>query len=396
MFLRGAVVLVGLSSFAVSLARAASPCPEDPRYAAMAPWIGEWRMVEQSDDESRERGTTTVRWLLEGCAVEEVRQLADGSEHRALMHLDPLAGVWRELWVSSSGDAGLMTIEATEEGFRADGVAQLFTGGEIAVRARIAPRPDGGFSEEGEYSEDGWSTSRQLPATLYLPLDWAPPAVAEAPSTAAPELESAEAVSVPLPARPGSAPASSAPQDGRSDPAPVEAAQPEQPEAEEIEVSREPVTSVTVRSQRKDEAAVSFVELEAPMTLEFELGPVNLLPPGSGWRSTELEPFTAEDVNIPLVTAERRRKRKRHELLLTVNLRTTAFKRKVRIDAELIADDQPVGSASAAGIALGKMIGAHDWKTGRPVELVFDIEAGQLDQMFEDGRPSVRLTVGIE
>ena len=132
------------------------------------------------------------------------------------------------------------------------------------------------------------------------------------------------------------------------------------------------------------------------MTLEVELGPLADLPAGAAWRTVELAPYTADLVNIPRVTAQRRVRRGKTHLELVVNLRTRAGQSKVDLEVTLLSGEASVASERYEGIVLGKLIRSHDPKAGRPQTVALAVDSETFAELFADGkRPSVRLTVTV-
>jgi hypothetical protein len=357
-----------------STAPAGAECAADPQRADLSPWVGEWHIAGAAGEVTG--GTTTLRPILDGCAFEEVRRRADGSESRGLVFFDAVVGAWQERWVSSDGEIGSFR-------FTVDGDRLLVAGtvtnrnGSTALRAELAPRQGGGFVESLQVPDDAGSGWSQPLRTLYLP---AGVDAAGALATAAPE--PATKVSAPtLPAPEPVAPASAAPE--------REMAAPAVPAAV-------PTPRVTVRSERLAEDAAESVPMASPMTLEFELGPLDRLPPDTGWTTDELAPYVADQVEIPRVTASHREHRKASGIELTLQLRTTAFQRKVDVQAALLSSDDVVAEAQAEAVTLGKLITSHDPHEGRAVSLDFTLDRATFNSLFADGkRPRVRLTVAV-
>ncbi len=385
------LVVAGLAlALGAPAATAATRCEDDPRYDALDPLVGEWRIVSDPEGDATVVGETTVGWILGGCVLEERRRLAVGERQRSWIVLEPLTGDWRQSWASSAGDSGVFSLQASDDGWSAEGILQLAGGDVVQVRTRLRPRPAGGWLEELEWTTDAWQTAERQ-RTAYLPLDADlpgrpppapsdPPDVAPAPAPTPAELAPAE----PTPTAEDEAAVDepSAPPATASTPAP--------------EAEAERPGTVRIRSKVRREARVETVTMESPMVLEFELGPIDQLPAGSGWRTDELARYVTEEVNVPLVTAEQRRRRGVVRMTITVNLRTSAFQRRATVTVELIGSGGVAASATAGDVVVGKLIGSHDPKTGRPVPLDLELAPEAFDALFADGRPTLRLTVGIE
>ncbi len=361
-------MLLGLASIAAQSQAAPKLCQENEHYQTLLDWVGEWQVI---DENGAAAGSSLIRSILHGCAFEEMRRRGDGSEQLGLTFHDPAASAWRQRWLSSSGDTGLFELEFDDDRVAIRGSLSTAEGSEALIRALITPRLEGGFEEQLEISLDGGNVYSAAGTTLYLPPEqvsstWHPP-----PQDAAPAPKPTVA------------------------PAPVAQAAPAAPAASTHEQAV-PSSAVKVRSRRKAEAPIPETAMESPMTLEFELGPLADLPPGAAWRTTELAPYVADRINIPRVTAQRRERRGKTELELVVNLRTRARQSKVDLDVTLLSGDVSVASERQQGIALGKLVRAHDPKTGLAQTVRLAVDSATFAALFADGkRPSVRLTVTV-
>jgi hypothetical protein len=267
------------------------------------------------------------------------------------------------------------------------GVVHGAVGGRTAIRSEITPRTGGGYDESLEIStgsDDTWSPPL---ATTYLP--FGDPA-APSPATAAPAAPAAPAPVAATPVAAAPPPTPSAPPASLP---PVAVAPP--PVASPA--TAEPPPGVTVRSDRlPGDRRVENVAMASPMTLDFTLGPLDRLPPQTGWTTTELAPYVAAEVHVPQVVVSRRQRRQTVAIELTVHLQTTAFQRKVDIEAILLSDGAPVAEARGEAIAIGKLIASHDPKTGRPVTLSLALDSATFEALFaDDRRPTIRLTVAV-
>ena len=337
---------------------AQSDCTDDPRHAALARFVGAWEVV--SADGSLE-GSVEIRPILRGCSFEGVRREGGEEAARSLIYLDPATDRWAERWVARGGATGLFEIEIVGDGFLYSGAMHSRAGDRTPMRISVEPRPEGGFSQRLELSLDGGTT-------------WEPPQITKVRRQGAPE-----------PAAPPVAAPRTPPPPTPTAPTPTAPATPE--EGAE--------GGVKVRSERtRYQPPASTVSLESPMMLEIELGPVDALPQGTAWRTTETAVYLMEEVRMPQVSASRRERRGKVELEVTVNLRTTAMQRRVDLEVELLAGGATVGRERAEKITLGKLIGSHDPRVGRPTTLRFPFDEESFAALFADGaRPSARITV---
>jgi hypothetical protein len=117
-------------------------------------WIGSWDV----SDFGREAKIAHVRVepLLEGCALQEVYQDAEGLEGRSLSMYDPSTGHWYQSWMTNRGHrldlkGGIRGHEMVLEGIdRAKGATLLVRGRWKTV--------DGGVRETAATSSDGGKT----------------------------------------------------------------------------------------------------------------------------------------------------------------------------------------------------------------------------------------------
>ncbi|MCZ6507039.1 MAG: hypothetical protein O7A04_03180 [Acidobacteria bacterium] len=339
---------------------APAPCGPDDEYAALSAWVGEWQIVEGD----RLVGQVQLRSILGGCAFEQVSQRTDGTEELGLIYRDPLTGRWEQRWVSSLGHTGSFELAFEPDGVTISGEIHTPEGARTQVRSRVKPRSGGGFLEELELSDDGGVTYDSPVVTIYLPPG------EDASTVRAPTV-------IPAPTTPPA----------------LEPAAPTAP-ADEPQVAQSS-PRVTARTKRNLDAP-GAIPMQSPMTLEFKLGSLTDLPPGTSWSTTELTPYEVEGVRIPLVMAARRERRGVTSLELTITLLRRAGSAKVDLAAELLSDGEIVAQGQGRKIALGKLIGSYDLKTGRPFTLRLEVDAKTFADLFADGkRPSVRLTVTV-
>ena len=365
---------------------AQSDCTDDPRHAALARFVGAWEVVSA---EGSLEDTVEIRPILGGCSFEGVRREGGEETARSLIYLDPATDRWAERWVARGGATGLFEIEIVGDGFLYSGAMHSRAGDRTPMRISVEPRPEGGFSQRLELSLDDGTTweppqitqVRRQGAGVFATL-LAPPAPAASP-VAAPRTPVP-----PTPAAPATAP------EPAPEPAPPAESQPVAPPAAPAEGAE---GGVKVRSERtRYQPPASTVMLESPMMLEIELGPVDALPQGTAWRTTETAVYLMDEVRMPQVSASRRQRRGQVELEVTVNLRTTAMQRRVDIEVELLAGGATVGRERAENIALGKLIGSHDPRVGRPTTLSFPFDEEGFAALFAGGaRPSARITVTV-
>jgi hypothetical protein len=159
------VAFVALASLVTSAgdAVAQAACAEDPAYAVLDFWVGEWDV--RVDGELV--GTNRIEKLLEGCAIMEHWTDRGGSEGKSLFYRVPAEDAWKQVWVTEAGTrtGGVKEKLLVEVG--GDG-STLFRG-EIARsdgtsyfdQTRLTPLGDGSVRQVIEVSRDGstWHTT---------------------------------------------------------------------------------------------------------------------------------------------------------------------------------------------------------------------------------------------
>lgn len=374
--LAGALMIASLTSGAAAVK---AGCPEDPRRAAIARVVGVWEVVS---DAGTAEGLTEVRPILGGCAFDVVRREAGVEVARALIYLDPVTDRWIERWVSRLGATARLEIEVAGDGLLLTGTVHDSEGSATPGRLEFEPGPGNGFTRRLYLSLDGGETWEPPQVAIYRP-----PGSSEDPDTGRMTATSQSAPATP-----------SVPEPRVPEPTVPEAPVLLVEALEPTDVAGETLPgAVTVRSRRtRYQPPAATVTLESPMMLEVELGPVNALPAGTAWRTTETAVYLVDEVRMPQVSASRRERRGKVELEVTVNLRTTAMQRRVDIEVELLAGGTSLGRERADKIALGKLIGSHDPRVGRPTTLRFSLEEESFEALFADGkRPSARITVTV-
>lgn len=65
-------------------------------------WVGEWRVTWKTPQGQPAEGRSSIQRVLDGCAVEEHWQGADGSEGKSLSFFDPAANHWHQTYIDNS------------------------------------------------------------------------------------------------------------------------------------------------------------------------------------------------------------------------------------------------------------------------------------------------------
>lgn len=171
-----AMVLAVLGSLALSSSSApaqqqAAPCDALEEFHRLDFWIGEW------DVRSGEQlvGTNTIEKILGGCAVMEHWRDATGSEGKSLFYHDPVAAIWKQVWVTDRATAPGGFKEKTMMPMPADGSVRfqgtviLADGRSVLDRTTLTPLPEGRVRQVIEISADQGATWQTRFDAVYSP-----------------------------------------------------------------------------------------------------------------------------------------------------------------------------------------------------------------------------------
>jgi hypothetical protein len=166
MRIRGVVQLVlSLSVLSSAPVPAQLTCADDPAFAALDFWVGEWEVRA----EGRIAGYNRIEKVLGGCAITELWTGADGIEGRSLFYYVPARQQWRQVWVTQNATAtgGVKEKQLVET--LADGGVRFQ--GEIPLayldRTTLTPLPDRNVRQHIEISTDGGATGRTTFDAVY-------------------------------------------------------------------------------------------------------------------------------------------------------------------------------------------------------------------------------------
>jgi len=152
-----------VSALATAGSARAQTCAEEPGFAALDFWVGEWDVLV--DDE--QVGTNQIEKVMSGCAIVEHWMGADGNPGMSLFYYTPATGIWRQVWVTPyatrSGGVKEKTMIATYEdgGVRFQGSIPLGDGKSYLDRTTLTPMADGLVRQVIAVSRDGgnqWNT----------------------------------------------------------------------------------------------------------------------------------------------------------------------------------------------------------------------------------------------
>jgi hypothetical protein len=149
------LILSGLAARAVAQTAASAPCG-DPEHRKLDFWLGDWDAFDRGGAAKTPSARVRVESVLDGCALRELYEGADGSAGQSLTTYDATRKNWHQTWVTNRG--GLLQIDGRFEGSRLVMAGkQARAGREEMVRADWRPQ-DGGVRETAEISVDGGAT----------------------------------------------------------------------------------------------------------------------------------------------------------------------------------------------------------------------------------------------
>lgn len=154
---------------ALAFAQEAETGCDDPRYALLDFWVGEWT-VWSGDEQA---GVNRIEKILGGCALLEHWHSAAGGEGKSLFYVDS-SGKWRQVWVTARATApggvkekSLVT-GAPPGAVRFRGRIETETGSYLD-RTTLVPLADGTVRQLIEVSTDGGETWRPVFDAIYRP-----------------------------------------------------------------------------------------------------------------------------------------------------------------------------------------------------------------------------------
>lgn len=150
---------------------AQSPCVDDPAYAVLDFWLGEWDVMV----EDRRAGTNRIEKILSGCAIMEHWSATGGGEGKSLFYRAPAEDTWKQVWVTENparpgGVKEKTLVERSESGGTVFvGEVTLPSGQVVLDRTRLIPLEGGRVRQVIEYSADEGATWEQLFDAIYVP-----------------------------------------------------------------------------------------------------------------------------------------------------------------------------------------------------------------------------------
>jgi hypothetical protein len=419
--------------------QADAPCQTDARRRSLDFLIGTWDAVGASGEIE---GSVRVEATLGGCLlIETSRALPGGSEAVGYWHYDPAAGVWRVTRVDQEGQSFRLEgkgsgdeISVSGEMSSADGAAGLVRG----TRRRLA---DGRIQQQWESSENDGKTWTELwrghyvrsgtavtrtaapapPEPERATVRPAPPARAATPATppaaTAPPLAeppptatSPRAAATPAPAtatastptRPAAPSAASTPPAAAPAP-PPRVARSGDVEARSLEPSPPPAPAsaappegdVAELSPRDRGPRRDPIRMTSPMQLQFPIGPVEKLPEGYGWTSTDTGAYQVDNVRLDSVEVSRRPRRGQVDLAITLRASAATILANASATVELLdGSGAAVESADLGRFPLGKSLTEQSQYGFVAKAVTFSFEPARFDELFAGAaRPQLRITL---
>lgn len=355
------VLLVGSS-----LGANASVCDDDPARQQLDFLLGSWTVSDASG--RAPDSNTIVEKDLDGCLVQERVEASDESGvgwHR----FDPTTGSWRMSWVDSVGRA--VEGRGTWNGDRleVEGEMRAAQGGALAVRATITPKTADRIEQTWESSPDGGTTWQPFWNGTWTRRGTGAPRVTQRTTPA----ESA-------PSEPGTAPApSDRPTRAERAASPAVSARSLEPEPEP-DVVAEPGT-VRVLSAKANDRGPEKIRMSSPMQLQLDVGPVEKLPKGYGWVSTDTASYTADGTVLERVRLERIERRGTVQLELELAFTDNSFTASIGVLAELLdADGNVVDTVEDARFPIGKNLPEQVQNGEITKEFTYSLERERFEQ----------------
>lgn len=165
-----ALLLVHLSLSHPAMAQ--TPCEEGEAFHLLDFWLGEWEVFV----DGREIGENRIEKVLSGCAILEHWSSARGEEGKSLFYHDPVAGGWKQVWLTedTTRPGGLKEKRLVERlvdgGVRFQGEIRLPEGGTYLDRTTLTSRGDGTVRQVIERSTDGGATWEAGFDAIYRPI----------------------------------------------------------------------------------------------------------------------------------------------------------------------------------------------------------------------------------
>lgn len=150
--------------------RAQAACAEDPAYAVLDFWVGEWEVLA----DGARVGSNRIEKVLSGCAILEHWRSARGSEGKSLFYRVPVEDAWKQVWVTETpfrpgGVKEKALVERTDDGGTVFVGEVTTAAGEVVLdRTKLIPLEDGRVRQLIEYSQDDGATWHPIFDAIYV------------------------------------------------------------------------------------------------------------------------------------------------------------------------------------------------------------------------------------
>jgi hypothetical protein len=339
------------------------PCEDDPVHDQLDFWLGEWRVVGA---EGQVLGHNRIEKRHGGCVVsEEWTSARSGVTGGSVNYVDPSDGRWRQVYVGGGGYVFDYEAELRDGAMRFEGRVTAPDGTGGPTRMVLEPLGDGRVRQTIEHSEDGGATWKTDFVGTYEPAVGREAAIAPAPAPA------------PDPAL-------------RTKPAPVPA-----PEAAPAPAPAPPPRQVVAISAQAPEDALPpekrpKTQLQSPMVLEVPVGPVEDLPRGYSWTTSETAQYVTEGASIRKLIVTRRGS----DLEVTAVLHGEGYLQHAGLQVELLSGGEAVASAALSDFALGRSLLAQNRGDGLEKKLALELGREAFERAFGgEERPVLRLVL---
>ncbi|WP_395646034.1 hypothetical protein [Terricaulis sp.] len=153
--LAGIALLAGM--FAVASAEAQTSAParcSTVEYRQFDFWIGEWDTFEADDLNGPSIARASITPIVDGCALHERYEQADGLVGDSILSFDPVRRRWQQTWITNRGSNMVLWGELRDGALVLEGEVHLHDG--ATVLQRITWRREGdAVRETAVLSGDG-------------------------------------------------------------------------------------------------------------------------------------------------------------------------------------------------------------------------------------------------
>ncbi len=353
-------------------AAAPAPCRAGAVHHQLDFWLGDWRAV---DAQGQELGRSRVEALHGGCVIQETWTAAGGAgSGESLSFVDPMDGLWHQVWVGSGGNVVRYQGRVTRGVLRFEGQDTSADGTTRLSRATLEPEADGRLHYTIERAEAGGTTWSTYFEATYVPAGR--PTLLPKPRTEPAPVPSPAAPPTQLPAAPPATPA-----------APPAAGHPGEVSAVSV-----PVPDAELPPEEREKT-----HLQSPMQLDVPVGAIESIPEAYSWSTDQTALYVVQGASITRVTVSRDETRQGVALDVTVALYSSHYLQHGDLDVALLEPGgEPVASGRLEGFSLGRSLSAQKGEAGLDKKLRLELDRATFDRIFGAGpRPVLRLTLTV-